>query len=64
MHHLLIFFGTRPEITKLAPIIRKAVDRNYELTLIHSGQHYDKQLSEVFLEELEIPKVKENLVIR
>ena len=63
MHHLLIFFGTRPEITKLAPIIRKAVDRNLELTLIHSGQHYDKQLSEVFLEELEIPKVKENLVI-
>ncbi|NHJ49274.1 MAG: UDP-N-acetylglucosamine 2-epimerase (non-hydrolyzing) [Asgard group archaeon] len=59
----MIFIGTRPEITKMAPIIRKAADYDFETILVHSGQHYDLQMSNVFLEELELPKVDHNLEI-
>jgi UDP-N-acetylglucosamine 2-epimerase (non-hydrolysing) len=59
----MIFIGTRPEITKMAPIIRKATDYDFETILVHSGQHYDLQMSNVFLEELELPKVDHNLEI-
>lgn len=38
MKHVLIAFGTRPEVIKLAPVI-KALKENCTLTLLHSGQH-------------------------
>ncbi|NHJ39907.1 MAG: UDP-N-acetylglucosamine 2-epimerase (non-hydrolyzing) [Asgard group archaeon] len=59
----MIFIGTRPEITKMAPIIRKAANYGLETILIHSGQHYDLQMSNIFLEELELPKIHQNLEI-
>lgn len=60
----MIFIGTRPEITKMAPIIRKASNYNNEVLLIHSGQHYDYEMSKQFLKELEIEKqVIENLKV-
>ncbi|MFW9924073.1 MAG: non-hydrolyzing UDP-N-acetylglucosamine 2-epimerase [Candidatus Thorarchaeota archaeon] len=63
MSHVLIFIGTRPEITKMAPIIRKIDEKKLQLTLIHSGQHYDYQMSKIFLEELELPNIAENLEV-
>jgi UDP-N-acetylglucosamine 2-epimerase (non-hydrolysing) len=59
----MIFIGTRPEITKMAPIIRKTAKFGFETILVHSGQHYDLQMSNVFLEELELPKIDHNLKI-
>jgi UDP-N-acetylglucosamine 2-epimerase (non-hydrolysing) len=47
----------------MAPIIRKAVDYDFEIILVHSGQHYDLQMSNIFLEELELPKIDHNLEI-
>lgn len=38
MKHLLIAFGTRPEIIKLAPVIR-ALDGEFKVTVLHTGQH-------------------------
>ncbi len=63
MYHLLIFIGTRPEITKMAPVIRKIKQSNLKLTLIHSGQHYDYQMSKVFLEELNLNEIQDNLEV-
>lgn len=40
--------GTRPQIIKSAPIIREAGRRGLELEVIHTGQHYDYELSRVF----------------
>lgn len=49
------FVGTRPEIIKLAPTIR-ACDRYFNHLLVHTGQNWDYNLSEVFFEELGIRK--------
>lgn len=49
--------GARPNFMKIAPILR-AMEGSTSLTptLIHTGQHYDKNLSEVFFDELGIPR--------
>ncbi|MCD6372744.1 MAG: UDP-N-acetylglucosamine 2-epimerase (non-hydrolyzing) [Thermococcus sp.] len=56
-------FGTRPEIIKLASVIRAFLDRGVEPLLIHTGQHYDYEMSRVFLEELELPPVDHHLEV-
>ncbi|MEO0974914.1 MAG: UDP-N-acetylglucosamine 2-epimerase (non-hydrolyzing), partial [Pseudomonadota bacterium] len=50
--------GARPNFMKIAPIVRTLLTRKDELTfkIIHTGQHYDRQMSDVFFEELGIPK--------
>ncbi|UPV76860.1 UDP-N-acetylglucosamine 2-epimerase (non-hydrolyzing) (plasmid) [Halorussus limi] len=52
---LAIVLGTRPEIVKLAPIIRECRDRDVPHIVVHTGQHYSPQLTEVFFDELELP---------
>ncbi len=53
---LLFFMGTRPEIIKAAPLfhaLRKS--SGVQVDLVHTGQHYDWNMSGVFIEELELP---------
>jgi UDP-N-acetylglucosamine 2-epimerase (non-hydrolysing) len=54
--------GTRPEIIKMAPVIR-AVSENEKLTtyLVHTDQHYDESLSQSFFSALELPAPDEHL---
>jgi UDP-N-acetylglucosamine 2-epimerase (non-hydrolysing) len=47
--------GTRPEIIKLAPIIDILSARKAPFHLIHTGQHYSYNMSQVFLKELRLP---------
>jgi UDP-GlcNAc3NAcA epimerase len=49
--------GARPQFIKAAALTR-VLDSNapFEYLLVHTGQHYDQALSEIFFEELEIPK--------
>ncbi|WP_457611752.1 non-hydrolyzing UDP-N-acetylglucosamine 2-epimerase [Methanocaldococcus sp.] len=54
-----IVLGTRPEIIKLSPIIRKLNDDEFFIT--HTNQHYSENLDKVFFEELNLPKAKYNL---
>ncbi len=49
-----IVLGTRPEIIKLAPVMR-ALKRS-EYILIHTEQHYDYEMNRVFFEDLELPE--------
>jgi len=49
-----IVVGTRPEIIKMSPVIRELESRNVEYDLIHTGQHYDEEVSGIFFNELEI----------
>jgi len=51
-----VVVGTRPEIIKIAPIIRAFQNRNVDFRLVHTGQHYDYELSKVFIQELELPR--------
>ena len=52
---MIFLSASRPQIIKLAPIIRKAVRRGLELDVIHTGQHYDYEMSRVFFNELGLP---------
>ncbi|HJN09208.1 MAG TPA: UDP-N-acetylglucosamine 2-epimerase (non-hydrolyzing) [Pirellulaceae bacterium] len=54
-YHLACVVGARPNFMKMAPILR-ALDEYPEIqaTLIHTGQHYDRDLSDIFFEELGI----------
>ena len=47
----MTILGTRPEIIRLSPTIEK-LDRSLDHILVHTGQNYDQQLSDVFFEEL------------
>lgn len=55
--------GNRPQFIKLAPLYHELEKRNYEQCIIHSGQHYDANLSEIFFEELAIPQPYVNLQV-
>ena len=49
--------GARPNFMKIAPIVR-ALDKHggLDYKIIHTGQHYDREMNEVFFEELGIPE--------
>lgn len=47
--------GTRPEIIKMAPIIDEISKRDIDQIVLHTGQHYDKEMSDNFFKDLEIP---------
>jgi UDP-N-acetylglucosamine 2-epimerase (non-hydrolysing) len=53
--------GTRPEIIKLSPVIDAAASQNFEFQIIHTGQHYNPTMDGVFLDELSIPPISQNL---
>ena len=52
----LIIVGTRPEIIKMAPLVRAFKEMNLPHVFLHCGQHYDYNMSQQFIEELELPK--------
>lgn len=56
-------FGTRPEIIKLAPVVRAFLEIGIKPLLIHTGQHYDYEMSRIFLEELELPPIDYHLEV-
>ncbi len=58
-----IVVGTRPEIIKMSPIIRELEERKTEFIIIHTGQHYDHEVSNIFFQELELPSPKINLEV-
>ncbi len=53
--HLL---GTRPNLVKMAPVIAAARDRfgPESSVVVHTGQHYDRAMSDIFFEELGVPE--------
>jgi UDP-N-acetylglucosamine 2-epimerase (non-hydrolysing) len=60
MHSPQVCFvvGARPNFMKAAPVYRALaeLEPDLELLLVHTGQHYDAEMSAVFIDELELPK--------
>jgi len=56
-----IILGTRPEIIKMAPVIRACQVRQLDYSVIHTGQHYSYEMDRIFFNELELPEPDYNL---
>ena len=54
---ILHVLGTRPNFVKMAPVIAALSDRIPDLDqeIVHTGQHYDRMMSEIFFEQLGVP---------
>ena len=63
MYTITIVAGARPNFIKIAPIINaiKKSNSNINYRLVHTGQHYDKNMSDSFFEQLNISKPDINL---
>jgi UDP-N-acetylglucosamine 2-epimerase (non-hydrolysing) len=55
---ILHVVGARPNFMKIAPLVREMnrFSRRFHQVLVHTGQHYDRDMSKVFFEELNLPK--------
>ena len=60
---IAVALGTRPEIIKMAPVIRELQRRNASFFVLHTGQHYSYNLDKVFFEQLKLPPSKYNLEV-
>ena len=58
-----IILGTRPELIKLFPLIKKLKNEKMKFKIIHTGQHYSKNLNENILKKFENIKSDYNLSI-
>lgn len=55
-HRVAVFVGTRPEIIKMQPIVKELKSRsNMDTFYVHTGQHYNYNMSAVFMKELYLP---------
>ena len=64
--HITLIAGARPNFMKIAPLIHaiqaaQQQGKNVQFRLVHTGQHYDKNMSDTFFEELGIPTPDVNL---
>lgn len=61
IRHITLIAGARPNFMKIAPLIRAIQTTDIQFRLVHTGQHYDKVMSQTFFEELNIPQPHVNL---
>jgi UDP-N-acetylglucosamine 2-epimerase (non-hydrolysing) len=58
---ICIVIGTRPEIIKMAPLIRACEKKKLDYFILHTGQHYSYEMDRKFFEDLELKEPKYNL---
>src|SRR5579872_7056528 len=62
--HILHVVGARPNFMKAAPVLRALENvGQHKQTLVHTGQHYDANMSDVFFSQLEMPAPDVNLEV-
>lgn len=62
MRKICTVVGARPQFIKLA-VVSRVLRKEFQEVLVHTGQHYDHNMSDVFFEEMEIPRPDYNLGI-
>jgi UDP-N-acetylglucosamine 2-epimerase (non-hydrolysing) len=60
---IAIILGTRPEIIKMAPVIKELGRKGADYFVLHTGQHYSYEMDRLFFEQLELPSPDYNLEI-
>ncbi len=55
---IVYIIGARPNVVKMAPVISALAERlpGERHVIVHTGQHYDREMSEIFFEELNVPE--------
>ena len=61
MSYILTIVGARPQFVKAAVVSKALSEIGLDERIIHTGQHYDHQMSAIFWEELNIPLPMANL---
>jgi UDP-N-acetylglucosamine 2-epimerase (non-hydrolysing) len=61
--HILHVVGARPNFMKAASVLRALGSAGFRQSVVHTGQHYDANMSAVFFRELEIPEPDVNLAV-
>ena len=61
MKKIIHVVGARPNFIKAAPLIKCMSESNIQNLVVHTGQHYDHNMSQQFFNELNIPKPNYNL---
>ena len=62
--HILHVVGARPNFVKAAPVVRALAARSgVRQSVVHTGQHYDFNMSDVFFRELDMPSPDVNLQV-
>jgi UDP-N-acetylglucosamine 2-epimerase (non-hydrolysing) len=62
--HILHVVGARPNFMKAAPVMRELACRTgIRQTLVHTGQHYDSNMSDIFFRQLDMPVPQVNLAV-
>ena len=61
--HILHVVGARPNFMKAAPVMHALRERGVRQTLVHTGQHYDADMSDVFFTQLGMPAPDVNLEV-
>ena len=56
MNPIILVVGARPNFMKIAPLYDELKSRELPVLLLHTGQHYDENMSKIFFDELEMPK--------
>ena len=56
MKKIHLIAAARPNFMKMAPLVRRLTERGIEQKLVHTGQHYDDNMSKVFFEDLRMPQ--------
>ena len=63
MEHIITIVGARPQFVKAAVVSKALVQEGIQESIIHTGQHYDYEMSTVFWDELNLPAPKINLEV-
>ena len=63
MIKILHIVGARPQFIKLFPLHLEMKERGFNQKILHTGQHFDKNMSDVFFNEMGIPQPDFNLNI-
>jgi UDP-N-acetylglucosamine 2-epimerase (non-hydrolysing) len=58
-----IVVGTRPEIIKMSPVMRKCQEKGVDFFVLHTGQHYSHNMDGVFFEQLRLPSADFSLSV-
>jgi len=63
MKKIIHIVGARPNFMKLASVYAALAQRGFSQKIVHTGQHYDEKMSEVFFSELDVPQPDINLEV-